>query len=556
MRTIFILFISWFFAVSNLTAQSAYLPLDRDYYRLIERYEIKNGAFNSAFHTGTKPYRRDQTAEFLKDYMDGFPKMTKVDAFNLNYLKQDSWEFHNDLAPVSKNTWGNTFYQTPADFYFYRDAVFDIHVNPVMYFQGGIENQDEDLRFRNSRGIALRGSIDRKIGFYTFLATTDVIVPSWVRDYIQHNGAVPGQGFWKRYGDSGYSYFSAMGHLNFQATKHIEMQIGHDRNFVGEGYRSMILSDFSNPYLFFKINTKIWKIDFTNLWGQMNADVITNRGFPTDGRYPQKWFSFHRLGINFGEKFNLGVFESVMANQFDFNYLNPLIFYRWTEHQLGSPDKVMLGTDLKWHFALGMQLYGQFILDEFVFNEFFGISGKGSSRNKHGVQLGYKYVDVAGINNLDFQMEYNQARPYLYQEKSAYQSYTHYRTPLTHPQGANFREFFTQLTYQPLPRWTVKGLFLYQHFGSDPNEEVNYGGDILKNRTVGNMGLLGNFIGQGISNDVFMGTFRTSFMLKHNLFLDFSQTFRHVKQEDEKERPVSFGQLSFRLNMGSFDHHF
>ena len=101
----------------------------------------------------------------------------------------------------------------------------------------------------------------------------------------------------------------------------------------------------------FKLNTKIWKFNLTNLWSQMTADVIYNGRRPTDGRYPQKWFSHHRLGINIGKNLNIGVFESVMANQFDWNYLNPVIFYRWIEHQLGTPDKVMLGFDGKWNFA-------------------------------------------------------------------------------------------------------------------------------------------------------------------------------------------------------------
>ncbi|MEX0883391.1 MAG: hypothetical protein WDZ72_07950 [Cyclobacteriaceae bacterium] len=557
MRLFFFILVFSGIHFSTLLAQSAYLPFDRDYYHLLERYEIKNGEFNPSFHTGTKPYRRDKVAEFLIEYRKETFNLTKIDSFNLDYLRQDSWEFYENKAPVSKINRGKRFYQTPSDFYFFRNETFDVHVNPVIYFQGGIESQEPVGRFRNSRGIALRGSIDRKIGFYSFFTTTDVVFPSWVRDYARHKGAVPGEGFWKRYGDSGYSYFSAMGYINFQATEHIQFQMGHDRNFIGEGYRSLVLSDFSNPYPFFKINTKIWKINFTNIWGQMNADIITDRGFPTDGRYPQKWFTFHRLGMNFGKRLNVGLFESVMANHFDLNYLNPIIFNRWVEHQLGSPDKVMVGTDFKWNFAVRMQLYGQFVLDEFVFDEFFGTTGKGSSRNKHGVQLGCKYVDVAGINNLDLQMEYNQARPYMYQEKFNHQSFSNYRMPLTHPMGANFRELIAKISYQPLTRLILRGTMLVQNFGSDPTEEANFGGDILKNRVGSSTGLFGNFIGQGVSQKIFMGSFQCSYMLKHNLFLDFSQTLRSMKSEtDIEDLNNSFGQLSLRLNIGRFDHHF
>lgn len=79
----------------------------------------------------------------------------------------------------------------------------------------------------------------------------------------------------------------------------------------------------------------------------MTADALYNRGRPTDGRYPQKWFSLHRLGFDVGKKLNLGIFESVMADQANFNYFNPIIFFRWVEQNLGTPDKVILGTDFK-----------------------------------------------------------------------------------------------------------------------------------------------------------------------------------------------------------------
>jgi hypothetical protein len=556
MRYFFLFLIFTASIISKVCAQSPLLPFNRDYYQLLERYEIKNGAFNHSFHSGVKPYHRKEVVQFLETYKKEAAFLNKKDDFNLNYILQDSWEYVSDSLPFSARPLGKNIYKRPSDFYYYRDEVLDVHVNPVLYFQGGLESANEHLPFRNTRGLAIHGSIDRKIGFYTMLATTDLVFPSWVNGYIDSHGAIPGQGFWKRYRDDGYSFFSARGHFSFEATKHIRMQMGHGSHFIGEGLRSFVLSDFSNPFLFLRINTQIGKVNFTNLWGQMTADILTSRGVPTDGRYPQKWFSFHRLGVNIGKKVNVGVFESVMANKADWNYFNPLIFYRWVEHQLGTPDKVMLGTDVKWHLYRGMQVYGQFVLDEFVFNEFFNISGKGSSRNKHGVQLGYKYIDFAGIENLDFQLEYNQARPFTFQEKFDYQSYTNYRIPLTHPRGANFREVLVVTAYQPVPKLTLRGTLMYQMYGADPSEDNNYGGDVLKNRRQTSTGLFGNYIGQGIKNTVGMATLHAQYMLRHNLFIDLSQTLRQDQTDGEIISTTSYGQLALRLNMSRFDHHF
>ncbi|WP_255502079.1 hypothetical protein [Algoriphagus sp. AK58] len=547
-------------SVHSLTfAQGAYIPYDRDYYHKIERYEILQGKTNPFFNTGYKPFRRDIVAQYLDSLAEN-PEViqSKADQFNLNYLSQDSWEFSKREIPGSKKPFLKSLYRRQGDFAHYEGEEFGIHLAPVIYLSGGTETDNERNPARLARGLALRGSVDKKVGFYTYLTTSEVFFPSWVKDYAEYNGAVPGEGFWKEYESDGYSYFSALGHVSFQITKHIEIQVGHDRNFAGEGYRSFQISDFSNPYMFVKFNTKVWKFQLTNLWTQMTADVFYNRGRPTDGRYPQKYFAYNRLGFNVGKNMNLGFFSSIMTDKINFNYFNPFIFLRWVEQQQGTPDKVMLGIDGKWIFTPGMELYGQFALDEFVFNEFFEIDGEGSKRNKYGAQLGYKYINVLGLKNLDFQLEWNQARPYTFQEKVDYQSYSNWRTPLTHPRGANFREFVGILRYQPLPRLDLNLTGMYQYFGADENANVNWGGDVLKNRLENSpTGLFGNYIGQGIENRVIQSNFTASYMLKHNLFIDGSHYYRRRTAQDLNS-PVSshYLQLAIRWNFVRPDFNF
>jgi len=539
-------------------AQSAYINYNRDYYHLLDRYQLLRGEFLQEIHTTVKPFGRDDVGEIIGDLEE--QASGYVDAFNINYLKNDNWEFVSEDTDYSKKPLWNHIYKRPSDFYYYRDDVVDVHVNPVIYFRAGQESSVEDVNFRNTRGVAVRGSIDRKVGFYTFFSSNEVIFPSWIDGYAKHNGAVPGEGFWKRYGDNGYSYFSATGYVTAQISKHISVQMGHDRNFIGEGYRSMVLSDFSNAYMFFKLNTRAWKLQYTNMWAQMNADVFLDGiGRPTDGRYPKKWFSMHRLGVNLGKRFNLGVYESVMSNKADWSYYNPVIFFRWVEHQLGTPDQVLIGTDFKWNFTNAMQLYGQFALDEFVFGEFFGKDGKNSSRNKHGIQLGYKYINVFDVSNLDLQLEYNQARPYTYQEKEEYQAYTNYHTPLAHPRGANFREAIAVVRYQPIPKLSLNFTGVYHFYGADPDADTNMGGDLLKNRLTGTdgLGLYGHNIGQGIENRVLIGGLTASYMLRHNLFLDAGHNYRRRTAQDLDGAEISnYSQLSLRLNIAREDYNY
>ncbi|WP_370627631.1 hypothetical protein [Algoriphagus sp. NBT04N3] len=553
-----LIFLMFLTSHTSTFAQGSYIPYERDYYHRIERYEILQGQNNPFFQTGFKPYRRDIVAKYLDSLVNDPVIQSSSDRFNLAYLAQDNWEFVTQETPESKNPFLKKIYRRPGDFAHYYSDDFDIHLSPVLYISGGMETDNDQNPAQLSRGIVVRGAIDKKVSFFTYMTTSEVFFPSWVKNYAAYNGAVPGEGFWKEYNADGYSYFSARGHVNFHLTKSIQAQVGHDRNFVGEGYRSFLLSDFSNPYMFVKLNTKVWKFQVTNLWTQMTADVLYNRGRPTDGRYPQKYFSMHRLGFNVGKKLNLGFFESVMTDKVNFNYFNPIVFFRWVEQQLGTPDKVMLGMDGKWNFYPGMQLYGQFALDEFVFNEFFGIDGKGSKRNKYGVQAGYKYINAFEVSNLDLQLEFNSARPYTFQEKFDYQSFSNWRTPLTHPLGANFKEFLGIVRFQPIPKLNISILGMYQLYGDDPDQNTNWGGDVLKNRLNGSpTGLFGNTTGQGIENTVVQSNLVASYMLKHNFFIDASHTFRRRTAQDLNAPENSqFLQLGIRWNFIRPDFNF
>src|SRR5690606_25152298 len=81
--------------------------------------------------------------------------------------------------------------------------------------------------------------------------------------------AVPGYGFYKPFKTNGVDYFDARGYITFNVAKYIDVQFGYDKNFIGNGYRSLFLSDWGNSNLFLKLNTKIWKINYQNLFMEL-----------------------------------------------------------------------------------------------------------------------------------------------------------------------------------------------------------------------------------------------------------------------------------------------
>lgn len=388
------------------------------------------------------------------------------------------------------------------------------------------------------------------------LTTTQSRFPRYVHDFIRNNQAFPNEGYWKdgEGGTSAWDFFHARGYLTFDVSKSIDIQVGHDKKFIGQGLRSMVLSDFSSPFLFGQINTKLGKIRYTNLFGQLTENIIFAGDNPGDGDYPKKYLSMHRLGINLFPHLEVGIFETIISQNANINYFNPIIFYRALEQQEGSPDNTLVGLDFNYTYKNSIQLYGQFVLDEFVIDAL--RSGDGNWRNKFGFQLGAKYIDALNVNNLDVQIEYNLARPYFYAYEDPALSFTNYRNPLAHPLGANFKEIVFSARYQPTPKVSLNAKVIRTTTGEDFNGQ-NFGGDLLKS-TDSRIDNFGNSIGQGLSTKITYLETVCTYSILSNLFADLSLIRRNYDQNDSSNPLASsfIGTLSLRWNLPQRHHEF
>lgn len=329
-------------------------------------------------------------------------------------------------------------------------------------------------------------------------------------DYIQNLADtfhfIPGSGYAVKDADNLYHSHYTYGHLSYNEGKHFQFEIGKGKQFWGDGYRSLILSDNANAYPYLRLTTKVWKIKYTNLWMQMRD--ISQGQLRKDARI--KYTALHALSLNVTNKLNFSIYEMVVWQDkdtmnyrtLDINYLNPIIFYRPVEYSVGSPDNVILAASLKYKIKPNIQLYGQFILDEFNLAQFKG--NKKWWANKLGGQIGLKFFDVF-IPNLHVQSEMNIARPFTYTHGSPIQSWTHLNQSLAHPMGSNFMEWVSFIRYSK-GKWSFLEQFTWAAFGRDRDMDSdgvidNLGGNILKSykdpyRKYGNemlQGLKSNF---------------------------------------------------------------
>ncbi len=144
------------------------------------------------------------------------------------------------------------------------------------------------------RGIELRGMIGKHLGFSSYIVDNQERGPSYFQERVTASGynAVPGAGYYKPFKTTAFDYFDARGSIYFNVWKYFDFQFGYDKNFIGDGYRSLFLSDYSAPYLFLKINTRIWKLNYENHFMEL---VSQHR--PGDYQYPKKYSAVHSPGI-------------------------------------------------------------------------------------------------------------------------------------------------------------------------------------------------------------------------------------------------------------------
>lgn len=506
-------------------SQTTYIPLGSQEYILLDRLDVKLGKDSVLVFSKTRPFSREYIIPELDPATKDVANISKVDANNLKRLMINNIEWtKGGLSNYkSKHPWGKTFYQSPGTLYEAHVKDFDLAVNPILYFQVSKEKDNNETLFQNTRGVDIRGRIANKIGFYSYIADNQERDPLYVQDWVNKREAVPNEGYYKSFKTTGYDYFDAHGYFTFGVTKYIDVQFGYDKNFIGNGYRSLLLSDFSNNNLFLKLNTRIWKINYQNLFMELNATYP--RG--ADTLLTKKYATMHHLDVNIGKTVNIGLFEAIIfgrPNHFEFGYLNPIIFYRSIEQQNGSFDNALIGFDFKANVKHAVQFYGQILIDEFVLSAL--KENSGSWVNKWGIQAGAKYVDAFGIKNLDLQLESNRVRPFTYSHSDSVSSYTHYNQPLAHPLGASFQEFIGIVRYQPAPRWFLEGKLFYWKQGTDTSNTVSYGSNIFLPYTFRNRD---NDFQTGVDlnpSKTVLGSLLLTFELRQNLFLDLSALFR------------------------------
>ncbi|MBK9271108.1 MAG: hypothetical protein IPM48_05895 [Saprospiraceae bacterium] len=406
-----------------------------------------------------------------------------------------------------------------------------ITLDPLLEVKMGLGNNSiSRIPFINRRGIRMTAGIGRKLHIYTQLVETQIGTLNHLEEYVNLNGNFPGASFLKDYSPSfiknakAYDFLVAQGAIRYEFNDFLSFTFGQGKHSFGEGLRSLFLSDFAAPRFYLQMNANMGPVNYQSLFYELVGESRYQNG--VDRLLRKKYMVSHYLSLNLTDRWSLGFFESVVfnrSNEFELQYLNPVIFYRSIEQAIGSPDNALLGMKSSALVSGNLKAYGQLLLDEFIFGKLFS-SPRGWWGNKYAVQLGLKWVDVMGFKHLNLRAEYNMVRPFTYSYSDSLSNYSQLHQSLAHPLGSNFREVLVHFIYQPSKHWSFEWINLYYHKGLD-NDQDNFGGNILRPNLI-RYSDYGNHTAQGVREKVFYSTMMVSRRIHHRCWIDLDLTGR------------------------------
>lgn len=499
--------------------------------RTVEHLFIKSLDTSSNFHSGIKPFANKEVNQVVS-----------IDTLSsgLKYNVQSSLAnqiFNENLVDAEK---GN----------------FKLLINPLINAGSGIEkisNRTVTLS-EIAFGLSLKSAYKTKwSGEFDFLADNSQY-PIHIDNLLKTQHAGQGYGYTK---DQQAMYFQ--GNLTFTADDVFTFQAGIGKNIIGEGYRSLFLSDYANSYPYFKATATIWKLKYMALYTNFQ-DIRFGKGNFSD--FHQKFSTIHYLSLNATKWLNFGFFESIVFQAqegnfyrgYELSYLNPIIFLRPMEYHQGSADNALMGGSIKIKVKKKNIFYGQLLLDEFLLAEI--RANRGWWANKYGYQFGVKAYDFVGINGLKIQAELNTVRPFTYSyfenpsTMNTLQNYGHYNAPLAHPLGANFNEVLGGISFHK-KRWIFEAMSTYAKVGLDSSVNFSIGQNIYQpyNEREKEYGYK---TGGGINTTILNNSFKVSYVLNPKMQtviqLGINNRTYQNKYGNESSNWITFGIKTALIN--------
>jgi hypothetical protein len=394
-------------------------------------------------------------------YKQQFLKYSRSNSFETFYpVNTNYFNLHDSIKDTT------TFYYDFHVWFFNRNWLEkkekngSIEINPLVNFSYGKGSSIKDSLplYRNTRGVSVRGELNQKI-FYSFVFCEN---QSRFMDYQNQyfndrgelydldtfynkvNAVIPAGARTKPFKTNGYDYAFSFGSFAYQFNSKVRLEGGNNQQFIGSGFRSLLLSDNAiySPYLrfYWKLSEKFtYQIIYKRLMNLYRKPAT----LAVESSYEKKLFAANYLTYKPVKNFSISLFtsgnqlltDSISKHNPKVQMLLPLPFMN---NDFILKNKLINGiSGINLDFALeNSKYYAQIANDLFENKALFAF------------QIGTYVFDVAKIKNLNFQIELNYVPENFYADNNPKLAYSSYNLNLAHTKGNNFTEIFTHLNYE------------------------------------------------------------------------------------------------------------
>lgn len=405
----------------------------------------------------------------------------------------------------------------------------------------------------NTRGFEISGNIGNKFYFETAFYENQGRFPGWVDSVIRKTGTIPRQARFKNVGDGkGFDFNYSTARLVFIPNKHLLFDLGYNNHFIGDGYRSFMLSDFSPNYPYLKAAVTFGKFQYSVMWSQYISE--TKSEVYALG-YPRKWAQTFLIDWKATKNLTISLFETVVWPDEDslhnkdisWTLASPIMFLHSNHSPNGVRNNEIVGLNAKYKVAPGAYIYGQWVVDHF--------GDKNSWKNRYAAQIGIRAVNLFNIPRWNGLAEFNTAKPYMYASENLSTVYGHSGLPLAHPLGANFKEGVVVTSYA-YKNWQLRVEVLAARYGVDSANRTNYGHDIFRSIDTRTRSENVN-TGQGIYTKLYYGDVKLAYLLnpQTNMRIEAGATYRK-ESNDRKEFEDWFFYIGIRLSFRNLIYDF
>jgi hypothetical protein len=434
----------FFFSLAQVSKAQLYLPLSNYYNEEAVRINLSDSLEQS--------YR--QSHQSFKPILD---KKTNTQALYHTEEKRYYW--------ITQKLFKENFLLFKGDQYWCAvDPILDLELG------GDFSADSTSALYWNTRGIRVQAKFFDRVGFTTTFYETQALLPGYMQNYVnlhgefipnaagtaysQQNAVIPGYARTKQFKTNGYDFAFAEGSVSILATDWLNLHFGNGNQFIGDGYRSLLLSDFTTNYPFAKAEFNFFneRLQYIVMYAMHQNLYRLKENTTPEATYERKIGSYHYLDFAVTKNFTVGLFEANLWNRVDefgtqkpdYLFLNPVIgvnpFVKKFDSE-GYNGFFGLNTKL---ILNNLKLYGQLVLDKASIG---------------GFQTGFKFYDLF-INKLDVRVEYNHASQDMGQSENARLNYSSGNLPLAHPYANGFDEIIADLEYQ-YKRFFISNKLIY-----------------------------------------------------------------------------------------------